>query len=85
MPLSDLKDKIKSFNCLVQEVDGHDFFELDEAFNVALENESSPTVIIANTISAKGVKEWENDYHWHGKAPNKEEAKMAIEEINNLC
>lgn len=85
MPLSDLKDKIKSFNCLVQEVDGHDFFELDEAFNVALENESSPTVIIANTIPAKGVKEWENDYHWHGKAPNREETKMALEEINNLC
>ncbi len=83
MPLSDLKDKIKSFNCLVQEVDGHDFFELDEAFNVALENESSPTVIIANTIPAKGVKEWENDYRWHGKAPNREETKMALEEINN--
>jgi len=84
MPLSDLKDKIKSFNCFVEEVDGHDFFELNEAFNDAVEKRGSPTVIIANTISAKGVREWENDYHWHGKAPNKDEGKMALKEINNL-
>ena len=84
MPLFDLKDKIKSFNCFVDEVDGHDFEELDDAFRRALNNKNSPTVIVAKTISAKGVKKWENDYHWHGKAPNKEEAKMAIKEINNL-
>lgn len=84
MPLFDLKDKIKSFNCFVEEVDGHDFEELDDAFRRALNNKNSPTVIVAKTISAKGVKKWENDYHWHGKAPNKEEAKMAIKEINNL-
>ena len=84
MPLFDLKDKIKSFNCFVDEVDGHDFEELDDAFRRALNNKNSPTVIVAKTISAKGVKKWENDYRWHGKAPNKEEAKMAIKEINNL-
>jgi transketolase len=83
MPLFDLKDKIKSFNCFVDEVDGHDFEELDDAFRRALNNKNSPTVIVAKTISAKGVKKWENDYRWHGKAPNKEEAKMAIKEINN--
>jgi transketolase len=83
MPLFDLKDKIKSFNCFVDEVDGHDFEELDDAFRRALNNKNSPTVIVAKTISAKGVKKWENDYHWHGKAPNKEEAQMAIKEINN--
>lgn len=83
MPLFDLKDKIKSFNCFVDEVDGHDFEELDDAFRRALNNKNSPTVIVAKTISAKGVKKWENDYRWHGKAPNKEEAKVAIKEINN--
>ena len=83
MPLFDLKDKIKSFNCFVDEVDGHDFEELDDAFRRALNNKNSPTVIVAKTISAKGVKKWENDYRWHGKAPNKEEAQMAIKEINN--
>jgi transketolase len=83
MPLFDLKDKVKSFNCFVDEVDGHDFEELDDAFRRALNNKNSPTVIVAKTISAKGVKKWENDYRWHGKAPNKEEAKVAIKEINN--
>jgi transketolase len=40
-----------------------------------------PTVIIAHTIPGKGVKEFEKDFHWHGKAPNKEQAEMALKEL----
>jgi transketolase len=41
-------------------------------------------VIIANTIPGKGVKEFERDYHWHGKPPSKEEADMALKELRTL-
>ena len=41
-------------------------------------------MIIAKTIPGKGVKEFERDFHWHGKAPNKEEAEMALKELRNL-
>ncbi len=43
-----------------------------------------PSVIIAKTIPGKGVVEFERDYHWHGKAPNKEEANMALKELRTL-
>ena len=41
-------------------------------------------MIICKTIPGKGVKEFEYDFHWHGKAPNKEEEKMALKELRNL-
>lgn len=83
MPLSDLKNKFESFNWFVQEVDGHNFEEINNAILNAKNNKNSPSVIIAKTIPSKGIKEWEGDYKWHGKAPNKEQAQMAILELNN--
>lgn len=83
MPLGDLKEKYKSFGWNAIDVDGHDFVELNNAIYKAKNSKGAPSVIIAHTIPGKGVKEWENDYHWHGIAPNKEQAKMAIEELNS--
>jgi len=82
MPLFDLKDKFKSFNCFAEEVDGHNFWEINNAIYKAKGNKGAPTFIIAHTIPGKGVKEWENDYRWHGKAPNKKETEMALEELS---
>lgn len=41
-------------------------------------------MIIARTIPGKGVKEFERDFHWHGIPPNKEQAKMALDELRTL-
>ena len=48
---------------------------------MAKESNEGPTVIIAHTIPGKGVKEFENNYKWHGKTPNKKEGEMAINEL----
>ena len=40
-----------------------------------------PYAIIANTIKGKGVSFMENNHKWHGKAPNDEEFKKAMEEL----
>ena len=40
-----------------------------------------PTVIIAKTIKGKGVSFMENKADWHGKAPNEEEYKQAMTEL----
>jgi transketolase len=82
MPLEPLHSKWKAFNWHVIEVSGHDFKYLDEAVDEAKTTHGKPTIIIAHTIPGKGVREFENDYRWHGKAPNKEEAEMAIKELN---
>jgi transketolase len=68
----------------VIEVSGHDFWALNEAVEEAQDIYEKPTVIIAHTIPGKNVKEFERDFHWHGKTPNKEEAKMALNELRTL-
>ena len=37
--------------------------------------------VIANTIKGKGVSFMENVAGWHGKAPNDEQLKQALEEL----
>ena len=84
MPLEPLADKWRAFNWHVIEVGGHDFKALNEGVEEAQAVYEKPTVIIAHTIPGKGVHEFERDYKWHGKTPNKEEAKMALDELRTL-
>lgn len=84
MPLNDLRDKFKSFNFHVIEISGHDFRAIDEALIQAKSIAEKPIVIIAHTIPGRGVKEFERDYRWHGKAPNKQEAEIALGELRTL-
>src|ERR1035437_723113 len=84
MPLEPLHAKWKSFNWHVIEVSGHDFRALNEVIEEAQEIYEKPTVIIAHTIPGKGIKEFERNYKWHGKAPSKEEGEMALKELKNF-
>lgn len=84
MPLDDLVEKWKSFNWHVIETSGHNFKDVDDAFEEAKVIPTKPTVIIAYTVSGKGVKEFERDYKWHGTPPNKEQADMALKELRTL-
>ncbi len=84
MPLEPLQSKWRAFNWHVIEVSGHDFQSLNEVVEEAQDIYEKPTVIIAHTIPGKGVREFERDYKWHGKAPNKEEAEMALRELRTL-
>lgn len=84
MPLESLVDKWRAFNWHVIEVSGHNFKALNEAIDEAKSVYEKPSVIIAHTIPGRGVREFERDYKWHGKPPNKEEAKMALDELRTL-
>ncbi len=84
MPLEPLADKWRAFNWHVIEVSGHDFKALNEAVEEAQTIFEKPTVIIAHTIPGKGVKSFERNYKWHGKPPNKEEAAMALKELEEV-
>jgi len=84
MPLEPLADKLRAFNWHVIEVSGHDMKALNEAVEEARKVQDKPTVIIAHTIPGKGVHEFEKNFKWHGKTPNKEEAKMALHELRTL-
>ncbi len=81
MPLEPLKQKLEAFNFDVQSIDGNDFKQIIEAIEKAHSVLDKTSVIIANTIPGKGVKEFENKYEWHGKPPTKEEGEMALKEL----
>ncbi|MCL4354768.1 transketolase [Patescibacteria group bacterium] len=84
MPLEPLKEKYEAFNWNALEIDGNNIKAFIDAVEIAKENKEKPTVIIAHTIPGFGVSFFENDYHWHGKAPNKEEAEKAIKELDKI-
>lgn len=84
MPMSPLDKKLEAFGFHVQSIDGHNFEEIVSAVGEAQAVFDKPSAIIANTIPGKGVKEFERKYEWHGKAPNKEEADMALKELRTL-
>jgi len=84
MPLETLRLKYESFNWHVIETDGHNIRGFIEAVAQARSIHEKPTVIIAHTTPGKGVSFMENDYLWHGKPPNKDEAAKALQELRTL-
>ena len=58
-----------------------DFDDIRNAFKVARECKGKPTMILAHTIKGKGVSYMENAANWHGVAPNEEQLKIALEEL----
>ena len=78
------KSKFEAFGWRVIEANGHDFNSLRTAFNFAKQTVDKPTIIVAYTIKGKGVSFMENNYAWHGVAPNQEQYEQAMEELGGL-
>lgn len=76
-----IDEKFKAFNCHVINIKGDDFDEIRAAFKEARVVKGQPTVIVMKTIKGKGVSFMENEVSWHGKAPNDEQYKEAMEEL----
>ena len=61
----DMTKRFESQGWDVLECDGHNFDEIDSSLTTAKAN-SKPTLIIANTVIAKGAGELEGSHHSHG-------------------
>ncbi len=81
MSAKPIDDKFRSFGFEIIKIDGHNMEEIKSAFEVAKNVKEKPVCIIANTIKGKGVKFMENQVDWHGKAPNEEQYKEAVNDI----
>jgi transketolase len=81
MPIEPLADKWRAFGWNVIEIDGHDMSAIVTALESAKIHRGSPTIVIAQTVKGKGVSYMENVCEWHGKAPCREEADKALDEI----
>lgn len=84
MEIEPLVNKWESFGWNVLHCNGHDHKDIIETYQKAIEFKGKPSVIIARTSMGKGIKAIENDYTWHGKAPNEEQAKQFIAELENM-
>jgi len=81
LPLEPLSDKFSSFGWNVIVADGNNLNAILHAFGMAQSCMDKPSVIIANTISGKGVSFMEKKFGWHGKSPNPEEGGLALKEL----
>jgi len=84
MPLEDLRAKWEAFGWHVIEIDGNNIEAFIDATAMARAIVEKPVMIIAHTVAGKGVDFMEYDFHWHGTAPNVEQAKLALHELRTL-
>lgn len=74
--------KFEAFGWNVIVTDAHDVEKLKNAIEEAKNTKGKPTVIIANSVKGKGVSYMENNAAWHGAAPNEEQFKQAVCELD---
>ncbi len=84
MPLEDLRAKWEAFGWHVLEINGNDIEAVIDACAMARSIQEKPVMIIAHTIPGKGVDFMENDFTWHGKPPDHEQAIKALHELRTL-
>ena len=76
-----IDQKFEAFGWHVITIDGHNFDEMEKAFNEAENVANQPTVIIQKSVKGKGVSFMENQVSWHGAAPNEEQYNIAMAEL----
>ena len=85
MPPLSLAKKFEAFGFEVYECDGNDMAQLIEVMDKALASKNGlPKCIVGKTLKGKGVSYMENVCSWHGTAPNDEQYKQAMQELNAL-
>jgi transketolase len=86
LDLEPLADKWKAFGWHVLECDGHDIAAVVDALETSRrDGATGPTVVIAHTVKGKGVSFMEGKFQWHGRAPNDEQRRDALAEIERCA
>lgn len=80
----ELDEKFAAFGWEVHHVDGHDIDALIALFaSLPCNSTGKPQAIIAKTVKGKGVSFMENQVGWHGKAPDADQTKQALAELES--
>ena len=86
MPHIDLAKKFEAFGFEVWRIDGNDMEQVVRALDEAMAaNNGLPKCIIGKTVKGKGVSYMENQCSWHGTAPNEEQYRQAMAELDRAC
>lgn len=85
MSVYPIDKKFDAFNFDVIQIDGHDYVQIESAFNKFLENSKNenagPTCIIAKTFMGNGISFMHDKYQWHGNPPKPDQAIQALMEL----
>lgn len=84
MNLEALKDKWSAFGWYTQEIDGHDFTQIEQAVQAAKSQKGKPSMIILDTVKGKGCSFAEGKVGSHNMPISKEqleEALLALKEV----
>ena len=85
MPPVDLAKKFEAFGFEVVNCDGNDMEQLVQVMDQLLASKNGlPKCIVGKTVKGKGVSFMENQVGWHGVAPNDDQYRQAMEELNAL-
>ena len=83
MPLLSLKKKFEAFGFEAVEINGNDMGEMVAALDQLMASKNGlPKAIIGKTVKGKGVSYMENQVGWHGVAPNDEQYRQAMAELD---
>ena len=82
MNVEPLKEKIKSFNFTLSEINGHNFDQIKNTFKKVKNPNSKPHFVISHTIKGKGISFMENSKLWHGSVKiSKDQIKKSFTEL----
>lgn len=77
-----IDEKLRAFGFHVENIDAHDFDQIERAMDIAKTVKGKPTAIVMKSVKGKGVSFMENQASWHGVAPNDQQYAQAMEELN---
>ncbi len=81
--MGDMHEKLEAFGFEVCNIDGHDQVMIEEGINSLINNKNGkPKAVIAKTIRGYGSRTMTENDIWFHKAPNEEELKMLIAEVD---
>lgn len=84
MSIEPIMSKWIAFGWHTVQIDGNDILQIMDVLDRKDEINEKPTMIIAHTVKGKGVSFMERNNEFHGKAPNKEEMNIALQELRDM-
>ncbi|WP_116106335.1 transketolase [Lewinella sp. IMCC34191] len=82
LELGSFADKYKAFGWDIMRMNGNDMEETVKVLKeAAAKRNGKPTCIVMDTEMGMGVDFMVGTHHWHGKAPDKEQAHTALDQL----
>jgi transketolase len=80
-PVRPMEKRWGAFGWATTVIDGHDFAELEKAFEFARNTRGRPTAIVMKTIKGKGISIAENKFGSHNMPLSREQTEEALREL----